>query len=81
MESGSITFDNHKVDTLNGYVPYHTDVDIEARLLTAANVFTPGPSRTLLDNNEEDTDDEPFLVEKVVQKVFPPTETGIRVFG
>lgn len=32
QESGFITFDNSKADGLSGYVPYHTDLDIDGHL-------------------------------------------------
>ena len=60
-------FKHSSIDALSGYTPFHPDVDIESRML----LDTDATTRTA-DLSIESTNDEPFIVERVLQKHFHP---------
>ena len=66
-DSGSLHFKHSSIVALNGYTPFHPDVDIESRML----LDTDATSRTA-DLSIESTSDELFIVERVLQKCFHP---------
>jgi len=62
-DSGNIHFKH----TLNGHTPFHADVDIESRVPMHTDTTTRTAGLMV-----ESTSDEPFIVERVLQKLFHP---------
>ena len=66
-DSGSLHFKHSSIDALNGCTPFHPEIDIESRMLLDTDATT-----ITADLSFESTSDEPFIVERVLQKCFHP---------
>ena len=60
-ENRTISFDHSKIADLQGYLPFHDDIDFEARL--------PKESASIPEDAEQ-ADADPFIVDKIINKRF-----------
>ena len=60
-ENRTISFDHSKIADLQGYLPFHDDIDFEARL--------PKESASIPEDAEQ-ADADPFIVDKIIKKRF-----------
>ena len=60
-ENRTISFDHSKITDLQGYLPFHDDIDFEARL---------SKESASISEDAEQGDTDPFIVDKVINKRF-----------
>ena len=66
LEDEKIKFDHRKITALKEFVPFHDDIDIDARLPKQSATNTTTALVTNIDNDESD----PFIVNEVINKRF-----------
>ena len=66
LEDEKIIFDHRKITALKEFVPFHDDIDIDARLPKQSATNAATALVTNIDNDESD----PFIVNIVINKKF-----------